>query len=100
MAETKRVTVAELDKKLDMLIYTVETCNKNIEKSLSAHERLLDAHDASIRKLDNCMAHKEEKVLELRKDVDKVEARVTAWNGLNSIGVIAASILGIFWGDR
>lgn len=100
MAETHRATVAELDKKLDRLILQVDHIKENIEGALATQEKRLERHSQNLDKLNDCMAHKEEKVAELRKDVDKVEARVTAWNGINSIGVIAASILGVFWGDR
>lgn len=77
-----RVTLALLGGKVDALVKQVETMVDKLEK-------LTDV------KTD--VARLQIGAESLRKDVDGLEVRVNGWSSLNSLGIVAAGILALFW---
>ena len=60
-------------------------------------------HDLNIKldKLDNCLQGvnvkanlNEQKIANNKEDIDRLEKRINAWGGLNSIGALIAGLLG------
>ena len=82
MADNDRITQAIL--------------NKTIKDNTIALDRInarLDAYDEELHKLDKAKELQETRIKGVCKDIEKLDKRVNAWGGANTLGVLVASIL-------
>ena len=70
--------------------------NKTIQDNTKALDRIntrLDEYDREIHELDKVQAAQEKDIENQGDHIDKLDKRVNAWGGANTLGVLVASIL-------
>lgn len=80
-----RITLAVLGQKIDTLTKQVDSLSKVLDK--------VGNNQVAIRGL-------EENHKNLCHDVEGLEGRINSWSFVNSLGAVAAAIIGIFLGPK
>jgi hypothetical protein len=70
--------------------------NETIKNNTEALDRIyvrLSEYEKKIHELDKVQAAQAQEIQAAAKDIEKLDKRVNAWGGANTLGVLVASIL-------
>lgn len=79
-----------------LILKEIEHMKCDIGRRLDNIEKSIEAHNLEIQKVKLDTAAREERLKGVEADCIVLTNRVNAWNGMNSLGVIAAGIMALF----
>ena len=82
MADNDKITQAILNETIKLNTIALDRINTR-----------LDDYDIEIHELDKVQAAQEKDIENQGKHIDRMDKRVNAWGGANTLGVLVASIL-------